>query len=571
MEKLARKKASGNTGQQSASANSTALLKTLFELSEDQILDKILEQDNPRQTVQQMPQEDFYWLVKKVGEDDCLPMLKISSDDQRQYLFDLEFWKKDRMDLEKTSTWFGRLHMVDPKGLVKWLFSKGETHAYYYLFKNIQVEIKDEDEDRYFEEDFFTLDDIFYVRILEEKRRETIENILRTMAGFDLDRYQILLSTLAGVIPTEMEEEMYRLRNIRLAEHGFLPPEEALAVYAPLDPDALSVEVHAADAKIAFDEEIRELVPISPFYHAQRKNILTKTFSKINDNVFRDGIRLEFAGLCNQILSADGILANELDSLIRTCRKAARHLNLALEKLCGTDISLAEELLKNNSLVSIFRVGFGLVLGLKWETNRWLKNSWFYGQGLGFSFWGDRWGETLSGIMENKPRLYTGFEEEEEFRNFEQLSELDDCRRLIYRLKALDRILGRLTELYPLDKSVLEHPQLTIHQCLFNLWARLTLNLKPGFSSMSTDQAKEFFSHLRTGEKAPPFRMSGFEEVFLNFYKAYASDFDPESEATLNDTLSLIWHEFAEEYEWVATGDLEGRFTKFIATDSAIS
>ena len=189
MEKYARKKASGNTGQESASANSRALLKTLFELSEKQILDKILEQDNPRQTVQQIPQEDFYWLVKKVGEDDCLPMLKISSDDQRQYLFDLEFWKKDRMDLEKTSTWLGRLQMVDPKGLAKWLFSKGETHAYYYLFKNIQVEIKDEDEDRYFGEDFFTLDNTFYVRILEEKHRETIENILQTMAGFDLDRY----------------------------------------------------------------------------------------------------------------------------------------------------------------------------------------------------------------------------------------------------------------------------------------------------------------------------------------------------------------------------------------------
>lgn len=570
MEELARKKASGNTGQKSASANSRALLETLFELSDKQVLEKILEQDNARQLIQQIPLEDFYWLVKKVGEDDCLPMLKISSDDQRQYLFDLEFWKKDRMDLEKTATWLGRLHMADPRGLAKWLSSKGATHASYYLFRNIQVEIKDEDENCYFGEDFFTLDNIFYIRILKEKHRETIENILRTMARFDLDWYQSLLSTLAGVIPAEMEEEMYRFRNIRLAEHGFLPPEEALAVYAPLDPEVLSVEVRAADAKIAFDEEMGKLAPISQFYHAQGKNILTKAFSKINDNIFRDSIRLEFAGLCNQILSADGILANELDLLIKTCRKAAGHLNLALERLCGTDISLAEELLKNNSLVSIFRVGFGLVLGLKWETNRWLKNSWFYGQGLGFSFWGDRWGETLAGIMENKPRLYTGFEEDQEFRDFGQLSELDDCRRLIYRLKALDRILGRLEESYPLDKSALEDPQLTIHQCLFNLWARLLLNLKPGFSSMSSDQAKEFFSHLRTGEKAPPFRMPGFEEVFLKFYNAYASDFDSESEATLNDTLSQIWQKFAEEYEWVATCDLEDRFAKFIATDSVI-
>ena len=108
-----------------------------------------------------------------MGEDECLPMLAMASDDQKQYLLDLVSWEKDRMDLEKTSTWLGRLVQADPEGLAKWLFSKGESLAYYYLFKNIQVEIRSEDDDhRDFGESFFTLDDVFYVRVPQEEIKE---------------------------------------------------------------------------------------------------------------------------------------------------------------------------------------------------------------------------------------------------------------------------------------------------------------------------------------------------------------------------------------------------------------
>jgi len=365
MEKQKKKKASNGTDQKPMSADSGAVLQGLFALSDNKILDRVLEQDNPRQLVQELPHEDFFWLVKKVGEDDCLPLLELASEDQRQYLMDLEFWRKDRMDLMQVSRWLGRFDQADPKGLAKWLFSKGEAFAYYYFFKGIQVEIKDEDEAFDFGEDFFTLDGVFYIRILDSDNKEAIGNILRTMATEDPDRYKALLINLAGVLPAEIEEQMYRLRNVRLAEHGFLPSDEALAVYAPLDPKTIRIGEQAEEADtVLLDEEIRELIPLSPLYYAKGRNMLTKVTSGITDNLFLDRLHLEFAGLCNQILSADGVLDNELEVLIKICRKAAGYLNLTLEKLCGADISSAEKLLKSNFMVSIFRVGFGLALGL---------------------------------------------------------------------------------------------------------------------------------------------------------------------------------------------------------------
>ena len=43
-----------------------------------------------------------------------------------------------------------------------------------------------------------------------------------------------------SLIPSEIEEELFRLRNVRLAEKGFLPFHEAVGVYQPLQPRELA-------------------------------------------------------------------------------------------------------------------------------------------------------------------------------------------------------------------------------------------------------------------------------------------------------------------------------------------
>ena len=187
METEPRDNASDEKDQTSVSADKGEMIQGLLDFSGNRILDKIMEWDNPQQMVRQIPAEDFFWLIKKMGEDECLPMLAMASDDQKQYLLDLVSWEKDRIDLEKTSSWLDRLVQADPEGLAKWLFSKGEALAYYYLFNNIQVEIRSEEDDhREFGKDFFTLDDVFYVRVFQEELKEKTINILRAMAGEDL-------------------------------------------------------------------------------------------------------------------------------------------------------------------------------------------------------------------------------------------------------------------------------------------------------------------------------------------------------------------------------------------------
>ncbi|MBN2124873.1 MAG: hypothetical protein JW821_11310 [Deltaproteobacteria bacterium] len=549
----------------SLSEQTRRVLADLHMLPGSRVLDRILDHPNPEALVRSLPAEDFYWLIKKLGEEDCLPILEMGTRDQWQHLLDLEIWDKDLMDMQRSSAWLDRLNQAHPERLVKWLFSDGEAFAHHHLFRNLQVVVASSKDEVYdLSEGFFSFDGVLHVRVGDTEFRDSIENILRVMARMDYERYQALILGLAGVIPAELEEEMYRLRNVRLAEHGFLPYEEALSVYAPLDARSLQEEGQRSLPDLRYDDDLRAMVPVSPLFHAGTRNMLAQALPGIDDPLFLDRLRLEFAGLCNQLLAAEGFPVRDLDVLIETCRKAAGYIGIGLERMCDNSIPSPVEVLKNRSLLSLFRVGFGLALKLKWEAERWLKESWFGGRPLRPQFWGEAWGGILEGLVRKRPLLFVGLKEDREYREFERLSEIDECREVLRRVKALDDLLKGLASRYPLDPGMLRSPELTYRPLLFNLWARSLLEMEPSFRAIPLEKAKTLFQRLRGESTSPPYRMAEFKAGFVQGLLSHLSDADSESGMNLKETLSSTWEDFQEEYAWVSPDQLDPRYSRFL-------
>ena len=549
-------------------AASREVVAGLLPLMGNQALNKILDHDNPAQLVQNMTRVDLFWLIKKIGENDSLPLLRLASLDQWQYILDMELWNRDRIDLGETIKWLDMLQKADPDRLARWLLNEeGNLQAHFYFYHTLEVKIREDDD---FEppDGFITFDNLFYIRILDRDHEETIEQVLRTMAGQNYNLYQALLLGLAGVIPSEAEEEMYRQRGVRLAEDGYLPFEEAISVYSYQNADLLKKDGSEYRLYLPNDIHARALVPVIPFLHARGDNMFVKSLSQISDNLLLDRLRLEFAGLCNQIFSADGVRFEGLEVLVNISRKSAGYINMGLERLSGGDIETAEDYIKNNPLISIFRVGFGLSLELKWETERWFTRSWFFRQGLNPFFWGEEWGGILKGVLEKRPLFFSGLREGREYRPFESLSELEKCRDVIHRLISLDRLFERISTEYPLDTEMLKDPLLNLYPLLFSFYARRQLNLGQGFLPLSLEQTREFFRVVRGEEKAPPFRMPGFKDIFIGEFMSYETTADPDQIGLLKDILSRIWEEFSEEYAMVEESDLDVRFTKFIMIEN---
>lgn len=545
--------------------SSLPAIEDLLKLSGNALLNRIMDEESPEVFVGRLPEEDFFWIVKRIGEADCLPLLRLASEDQWEYLLDLETWEKDRLDPDRVLSWLSRLSDADPERFAGWLSRHGDALFSLLINGKAEVVIRDGEGDADLSEGYFTLDGLFYIRPIREEDRETIEGLLRTLASKDHHAYQALLYGLAALIPTEVEEELYRFRNGRLAEHGFLPYEEAVAVYAPLDPAVLRAEKPPLllPGRLCSIEE-GALIPVSPLMHVGEDLLFAEALSRIGDPLLQDRIRLEFAGLCNRIVAAD-TPAGEIDSerLSASCRRAASYLNVALERLCDKDGEAAATLLKDNPLLAIFRVGYGLALKLRWEADRWLKKSLFLQQGKTNAFWGTPWEETLEGLCAPRPLYFAGREAQNPHRDFRMVAELEETRCRVEQVKAIDRLLMDLAVRHG-ESSRLPAWAETFHPLIFNRWVRAILGSVMSAEPLAGEEARRFFRLVRRNDKGPPYRMAGFKEAFIRDLSRASFDVDEKATQALREALSGIWDSFRREYENIEEGNLERRYLRFL-------
>jgi len=562
---LAEEKTHSAVGEKGLVPGAPEAVKEILSLSGSVALNRILALKNPEEFVRNMAHVDLYWVVKKIGEEDALPVLQMASSEQWQFLLDLELWKKDRVDLRQAGDWMGRLLQADPDRLVRWLSADGEYLTYYFLSKMLQVEYKTKDEMIDVEEGLITLDGIHYLRILDPEQEEILRNLLQHLAIKDYHRYQAILLGLSGVVPAEVEEEMYRRRNVRLSEDGFLPYEEAVSVYTVLKKDLLKEKPSASLARPRSSEGERTEAPLMPILHVSENHLMVEATRRSADPLLLDRVTLEFAGLCSQVFSAEGVFENTPEALARTVRKAAGYVNVGLERWCGRDLDLCEQVLRGNTLLDLFRSGFSLALELRWETEQWLEKAWFSRRGFRPAFWEEEWGATLVGVVQKRPLLFDRSQKDEPYRAFESLEEVETCRKTIGRMVVIDRLLETLVDRHPLEEKWSKDPLFTFHSLLFNYWARKQLGFPPGFAPLSLDEVRDLFRFLRSGVQEPPFGMTGFKEVFVKDLMACAPDFESSAQrAILEETLGILWDKFTEEYALVGTADLDGRFLRFI-------
>ncbi len=547
---------SGDTG-----SSLNALLASYASVTGRELLDRILEAENPALWVESLSFGDFFWLIKKIGNDDTLPLLSLATDDQWQHLLDMEIWDRDHLDEEKAMVWLQRLYEADRQRTVRWLLSDGYEFACLCLKKYLQVLVVEEDEEPpEIPEGYFTHDGVVFLGVSNEAWRPFIEEMTKRMAGEHPARYWALLQALPVMIASEAEEELYHRRSTRVAEQGFLPFEEALEVLSPLDERVLAAGAGERVVPIDLDEEeIKALVPLLPLYQAEKGTLFEKALKTVADPGVMDRIRLEFAGICNALLALETPTVEDPQDLVRVCREAAGYLNLAMERICEGDPERAGGMMRANPLLWIHRVGFGYLLKLRWKAEQWKKKSWFDRKGLSPVFWGEDRGGVLAALLLKKPMLFQGLEAGEPVKCFEHVEELERAERILEEVIALDRLCEAIAQAAPPEESLLLEEELTYRHLIFEFWSRRLIERKPSMRGISMEEAGRLFTLLRSGEKGPPYRMPGFGEAFVNDLMTHAAEEDP----ALRTILASIWEDFRRDCERVASADLERVISRF--------
>jgi hypothetical protein len=551
--------------------------KELLTLPPEKSMQRILESAQPAALVHSFPEQDLFLLIHDIGAEDALPLLALASERQWEYVLDIETWNRDRIEAAALTRWFDLLYRADARRTIKWLIEQKTELLTLFLFKNIEVRVCEHDQDpSEFGEDFFTLDSVFYVRItgplfaseselgdIEKKDyRVFLTKLIQSLAAFDHVVYQTLLLEAAYTMPAESEEEAYRLRNVRLSEKGFLPFEEAVGVYQPLTSRQLSGRNQKILPRTA--AEINVPVPLYPAGVLESGSIFSGALAQIETGTVLEQLQTEFAGLCNRIIAADFAPVHGKDDLRAVVKKADGFLSIGLETLAAeteanghsvTHLSVA--LVQRHPLSDIFRVGYGRVLELKWRAQRWLDRSWFAGQGLSLTFWGEDWLGVLGGLLVKKPMFFDNYVSGRMYRNFSTVDELRQTAAALDAVMACDHLFSLLT----IAPELLSARRFLIYKNLMlTLWALDRVGCTEKNRLLTRAEFRLFFEKLWQSNDRPRRVAPVMKQSFLSWLCGLTGMHSDEITDRLGPVLEDLFLEIEEEYGQVDTADLDPRF-----------
>jgi hypothetical protein len=547
--------------------------RKILAMTPEKALEAIADHPYPVTLVQSMAEEDLYFLIHHIGPDDALPVLGLASNQQWEFLTDMEGWQADRMNSHAMTQWLHRLLQADADRFTHWITGEKKEDFAFYLHRNIMVHIREYDQEPGdIGDDFFSEDGVHYVRLrpypeenkpLQKERDQFLTDLLKRISVFDYTRNRNLLMESMALIPAEAEEELYRLRNVRLAEKGLIPLEEAVGVYQPLkasDLDARRLKPEQFTGRLVDTYPLA----IEPDQQTSESDLFAQTLRLIHDRAALQHLQAEFAGLCNQVIAADQKKIRERQTLEEVVRKVTGYISIGLERIKAEDDTSGPyayaDLVQSHFLGDIFRVGYGCALALKWKAGKWQRAAWFTGQGLTLSFWGELQMGVLGGLLIKKPLYYNDLGAGPLYREFKTMADITRTETVLNTVIAFDDLLSLMDiEL----GAVGRYGFLSYQNLILTLWANHHLGLAGTGKApvpMALEQFKRFFKELwEVGPK--PRRISDtMRELFLEWLAQRSNLGTFEVTDRMAPALDQLFEAVEQELGAVQASNLDPRF-----------
>jgi hypothetical protein len=371
----------------------------------------ISDPEGKRLTASLEPQE-FFWLMKEVGESDAVELLQLASAEQCVFILDMELWEGWTFSQEKACHWLAH-------------FMEGGEPRIHELLKHLDFEFlqlflsrelvvgggigdQSNDEERLTEYDH-TFDGVFMLTFKNPKHSQLIGSFVSMLIKLDNEMYTALMEGIKGDVDVEMEEQCLRFRSGRLEDLGFPPLEEAVSIYARVNPD--NFEVYG-DKQLAPAGEGGQLVPILP----REETLLFRALALADSPTLLQ----ELNYLVNSALVAEGTAVKEPESMVNILDRVCGYLNIALERLTGGDEKRAAVLVTGEPLKRLFQLGFSIVLELQF-TAREIQSADYAS------------GKLISGLKAKRPRYYRGLDPDgvDGYREFKDLADVERTAEML--------------------------------------------------------------------------------------------------------------------------------------------
>lgn len=331
----------------------------------------------------------LYALVREAGVEESTDLIRLASGEQCQSFLDFDCWDGDRLDFRKLEAWFATIFQ-GPQSQIDELSSQLDPELIGLLLsEHVEIfAVRDEEEAAILD----TIDgpvlsspdgEFALVLPANEEISELIRLTVFRLYAADQDLARQTLNQTRFELRAEMEENAYRVRNGRLEQHGFLPHEEAVAIYAYRDPAKEKEEAAklSDDEKATIDIRVERPVDLAPSFASTLYELtgsqasyfgklLRLTCDRSESFEGTDQFLLQLTSLVNRTLMADFGDPGDLSDQGTSLRRTHGFLNIGLEFLAGGDDVAAAVILEKWPLKRVFQTGHNLVALLAKQARR---------------------------------------------------------------------------------------------------------------------------------------------------------------------------------------------------------
>lgn len=323
---------------------------------------------DPKSLVRHVPEEEIYWTIKELGIKKTFDLLKVTSSNQLQFIFDVEWWEADSLNTSRIFKWLkAMLHCGAPK-IEQW-FKSFDFDLIILTFKQfIKVYKPDEGTDDYGEATenlpTFTLDGVYFIEIIHKNTELVLKNILKILIALDTELYWKIMELVIWGIEPELEYDCFCETQRRLEGKGIPEYDEARTIYRFIPAD----EVESLPKKeVDLIEKTNNIKgSFYPIRLATKEEMfLTRVLKNIDNYAVLDDLSINLAHVTNKIMVADHFSMYKHNSFKDKLTKTVGFINIGLEFVSSGDEQKGAEKLKEYWLENLFQIGWSRVFELK--------------------------------------------------------------------------------------------------------------------------------------------------------------------------------------------------------------
>ncbi|MGQ9499530.1 MAG: DUF6178 family protein [Dissulfurimicrobium sp.] len=449
----------------------TLVLKTPWERRQD----LLLMSNNTQYLVQGMPAEELFWTIKAIEPQEALQIISMALPEQIQFIFDLDWWKKDNLVTEKVLAWLILLFEAgdDTAGAwIDWIAGQDETLLPLILRQFIQVQKRPDDMDIQEARDMlppFTLDDVYFIAFKKDELAPLMSRILTEIMARSDGLYRDVLETILAETNTEGLEAAFRLKNARLSDFGIPDYYSSLDIYAPITPKQVR---KVEDSRYAIRGADEELMPVFiPTLYMGDYPALRDAITGIAGSAAMERVIFEWTGAANKVLMADAVDLDDPEAQKKTLLSVAAALNLAIEILATDEGVSPTTVLRESVLEDLIRLANTKIRALRSKVRRMIDDGVI---SIEFSHLPDQWEYLLKGlIITPRPRLWnpaTG-----DYDDFDSLARFNHAESQLKEIETWGLLMARLEPHWSVWRDALSFKRTNLRQFRELSWRQALL------------------------------------------------------------------------------------------------